>query len=130
MAIKQENKVLDLTRLFGRDKNAQDFAEGATIFEEGDFSREMFVVIEGQVDIVKDGNILETVNPGGMFGEMALIDASPRSAGAVARCDCRLVPVDQQRFQFLIQQTPFFALHVMRVLAERLRRVTHTHEDL
>ncbi len=121
--------MLDLTRLFGRDKNAQEYAEGSVIFEEGDINRDMFVVIEGQVDIVTDGNILETVNPGGMFGEMALIDASPRSAGAVARCDCKLVPVDQQRFQFLIQQTPFFALHVMRILAERLRRVTIALEE-
>lgn len=121
--------MLDLTRLFGRDKNAQEIAEGTVIFNEGDFSREMYVVIEGQVDIVAGDKILETVNPGGIFGEMALIDAAPRSAAAVARCDCILVPVDQQRFQFLIQQTPYFALHVMRVLAERLRRVTPGWEE-
>ena len=116
--------MLDLTRLFGRDKNAADYPAGTVIFSDGDFSSEMYVVLEGQVDIVAQGIVLETVNPGGMFGEMALIDASPRSASAVTRSDCRLVPVNQQRFQFLIQQTPFFALEVMRILADRLRRVT------
>ncbi len=40
----------------------------------------------------------------------------------VARTDCKLVPIDQKRFQFLVQQTPYFAIEVMRVLVERLRR--------
>jgi CRP-like cAMP-binding protein len=116
--------VLDLTRLFRSDKNAADYAAGDTIIEVGDVSLEMYVVLEGQVDIIAHDKVLETVNPGGMFGELALIDASPRSASAVARSDCRLVPVDQKRFQFLVQQHPYFSLHVMRVLAERLRRTT------
>jgi len=55
-------------------------------------------------------------------GEMALIDSSARSATAVARTDCELIPVDDKRFMFLVQQTPFFAIHVMRVLADRLRK--------
>ncbi|HEU5100134.1 MAG TPA: Crp/Fnr family transcriptional regulator [Roseiflexaceae bacterium] len=60
--------------------------------------------------------------PGGIVGEMALIDDRPRSATAVAATDCRLVPIDERRFTFLVQQTPMFALAVMRVMAERLRR--------
>jgi CRP-like cAMP-binding protein len=116
--------VLDLTRLFRSDEKARDYTAGEIIIETGDIDQEMFVILEGQVDIVADDKVLETVNPGGMFGEMALIDASPRSAGAVARSDCRLVPVDQRRFQYMVQQTPYFSLHVMRVLAERLRRST------
>lgn len=116
--------MLDLTRLFRSDKNAVDFSAGDEIIKTGEISQEMYVLLDGQVDIIAEGKILETVNPGGMFGEMALIDASPRSADAVARCDGRLVPVDQKQFQFLVQQHPYFALHVMRVLAERLRRIT------
>lgn len=53
---------------------------------------------------------------------MALIDASTRSATAVARSDRELIPVDEKPFTFLVQQTPFFAIHVMRVLADRLRQ--------
>jgi CRP/FNR family cyclic AMP-dependent transcriptional regulator len=52
---------------------------------------------------------------------MALIDARPRTATARAQEACTLVPIDERRFTFLIQQTPQFGLHVMRVLAERLR---------
>jgi CRP/FNR family cyclic AMP-dependent transcriptional regulator len=115
--------VLDLTRLFGRDKNALDIAAGDYIFHEGDQSSEMYVVLDGQVDIIIGDKIVETVDPGGMFGEMALIGPAPRSASAVARFDARIVPVDNRRFQFLIQQTPYFAIHVMGVLADRLRRM-------
>jgi CRP-like cAMP-binding protein len=52
---------------------------------------------------------------------MALIDNSPRSATAVASTDVVLVPVSEKQFLFLVSQTPFFALMVMRVLARRLR---------
>jgi CRP/FNR family cyclic AMP-dependent transcriptional regulator len=53
---------------------------------------------------------------------MALIDAKPRSLSAVARTDCKLAAVDRQRFSFMVTETPYFALHVMQVMAERLRR--------
>ena len=62
--------------------------------------------------------------PGGIFGELALIDSSPRSAAAVAHTDCRLAVIGERRFIFLVQQTPYFALEVMSVMAQRLRRQT------
>jgi len=120
--------VLDLTRLFGRDKGVFDVAAGEYIFHEGDQCDEMYVVIDGQVDIIIDNKIVETVDPGGMFGEMALLGPAPRSGSAVARFDARLVPVDNRRFQYLIQQTPYFAIHVMSVLADRLRRMPPPEE--
>jgi CRP-like cAMP-binding protein len=58
-----------------------------------------------------------------LIGEMALIDNSPRAANAVAKTPCRLAAIDQRRFHFLIQQHPHFATHVMKELADRLRRM-------
>jgi CRP/FNR family transcriptional regulator, cyclic AMP receptor protein len=63
----------------------------------------------------------ETVRENGIFGEMALIDSEPRSATVIAATDVDLVPVGEKRFLFLVGQTPFFVLKVMRVLAGRLR---------
>jgi len=57
-----------------------------------------------------------------VIGELAPIDHGPRSATAVAVTPYTLAPIDEKQFQFMVQQTPFFALQVMRVLAERLRR--------
>ncbi len=66
--------------------------------------------------------ISETLEADGIFGEMALIDDSPRSATAIALTDVTLAPIKENQFLFLVQNTPFFALSVMRVLAHRLRR--------
>jgi len=81
----------------------------------------MYVVQEGEVDILVNGKIVETVGPDGIFGEMALADTSPRSATAAAKTDLRVVPRNDQKFRSHVQRTPFFALQVMRVLAHRLR---------
>lgn len=120
--------MLDLTRLFGRDKAAFDITAGEYVFHEGDQSSEMYVVLNGQIDIIIGNKIVETVDPGGMFGEMALLGPAPRSASAVARFDASLVPIDNRRFQYLIQQTPYFAIQVMSVLADRLRRMPPSPE--
>ena len=69
-----------------------------------------------------DDQVLETVETGGILGELAQIDDKPRSARAVAHTDCVLAPVTRQHFLTLVQHTPLFALQVMRVMAERLRR--------
>ena len=98
------------------------FNQGQTIFREGDPGDQLYIVAEGQIDIVTDSQLLETVRPGGILGEMALIDDKPRSATAIARTDCVLAPVSRQHFLALVERTPLFALQVMRVMAERLRR--------
>ena len=100
----------------------QSFTPGQTVFWEGEPGDRMYIVAEGQVDIMAGGRILETVQTGGILGELALIDDKPRSARAVARTDCVLAPITRQHFLALVQRTPLFALQVMRVMAERLRR--------
>lgn len=91
------------------------------IFEEGDHGDCMYIVKEGEVDLFYKGNFIATVPQGGIFGEMALIDYLPRSATAVAKVACKLIPVDERHFTRLVQETPAFALQVMRVLVQRLR---------
>jgi CRP/FNR family cyclic AMP-dependent transcriptional regulator len=109
--------------MFRNQTDFQSFRAGEIIFRQGDPRTFMFVVNEGEVEIRIGSKVVEVVEPGGIFGEMAMIDGSPRTATAVARFDCQLVPIDQKRFQFLVQQTPYFAIEVMRVLVGRLRRV-------
>lgn len=103
--------------------DARSFAAGETVFSEREPGAVMYVVKEGEVDIRVRGKTVETVGPGGIIGEMALIDQQPRSATAVARTACQLVPINEERFQFLVQQTPYFALDVMRMVVQRLRKM-------
>ena len=101
----------------------ESYAAGETIFAEGDPGDGMFIVRSGQVELRTGDVRRETVGEGEFFGEMALIDNEPRSASAVALTDCQLTVVDARRFQFMVQQTPFFALQVMKTLARRLRQM-------
>jgi CRP/FNR family transcriptional regulator, cyclic AMP receptor protein len=90
-------------------RNATDFesfSAGQIIFQEGQPGEVMYAVTEGEVDIIVHN-----------------IDTQPRSATAIAKTDCKLVPISEKRFTFLVQQTPNFALQVMRVLAYRLRHM-------
>ena len=113
--------MVPTTRLFEHADDAKSVTAGTTIFRTGDPRDAMYAVLEGEVDIVVNGKLVETVCKGGIFGEMALIVGENRTATAVAKTDVRLVAVDERRFLFLVQQTPNFSLHVMRVLTERLR---------
>lgn len=111
-----------------QNQDVESFTAGQTIFRQGDARTFMFVVNEGEVEITVGNKVVEIVQRGGIFGEMAMVDGAPRTATAVARSECKLVPIDQKRFQFLVQQTPYFAIEVMRVLAERLRRTNQLIE--
>lgn len=115
--------------LFGHAADAVDYPAGSVVFREGERADCMYVVLDGTVDIIVGGEVIETAGRGALLGEMALIDQSPRSAAVVVRTACRLVGIDQRRFQFLLQQTPNFAIHVMQVLVARLRRMDRRFVD-
>jgi CRP/FNR family transcriptional regulator, cyclic AMP receptor protein len=98
-------------------------AAGDYIFRAGEPARVMYLIIEGEVDLMLGDTVVETAKEGAFIGEMALIDDEPRSASARALGECRVFPIDEARFQSLVQETPFFALQVMKALARRLRRM-------
>jgi CRP/FNR family cyclic AMP-dependent transcriptional regulator len=102
-------------------------AAGELIFAQGDRGDVMYVVAEGQAQILIDGKAVETVMAGGTLGEMALIDSGPRSASAIAKTECLLVPLDERGFRDLVSRQPEFALLVMRILVQRLRRMDAEH---
>jgi CRP/FNR family transcriptional regulator, cyclic AMP receptor protein len=116
----------DFGLLTGNNIEARFFKAGSVIFREGDEARELFVVKSGRVRIQIGNRTISELGPDNIFGEMALIDSEPRSATATAITDVELVPVSEKQFLFLVSQTPFFALKVMRVLAQRLRVTNKT----
>jgi CRP/FNR family transcriptional regulator, cyclic AMP receptor protein len=106
---------------------AEFYGAGETIFKEGDSAREMYVVLEGCVEVRRGNEIIALIGPGEIFGEMALIDSGTRSATARALTHSAITPIDARRFEFLVSHTPQFALKVMRVLVQRLRITTAAH---
>jgi len=105
------------------DADLASFSAGQSIFREGDEGNLMYVVHEGEVELRVKGQLVDTLGPGGVLGEMALIEHAPRTATATAKTRCTLVPISERRFTFMVQQTPHFALQIMKVMAERLRRM-------
>jgi CRP-like cAMP-binding protein len=85
--------------------------------------RHMYIVKSGEVQIVdsNSNHVLETVRSGGILGEMALVDGGPRSSTARSFGRSIVIPIDEHRFLFLVQHTPFFAIRVMRAMSARLR---------
>ncbi|NUN64803.1 cyclic nucleotide-binding domain-containing protein [Pseudanabaena biceps] len=109
--------------LFKNDPEFIIISAGQPIFEQGGVADRMYVVIAGEVEISINGKILDVTGAGGIVGEMALIESRSRSATAIAKTECKLVPVDAKRFTFLVQQTPNFALNVMKIMVERIRKL-------
>jgi CRP-like cAMP-binding protein len=94
---------------------------GQPLFVKGDPPGLMYVVTSGEARILIGGQEVGQVYPGEVVGEMSLIEHQPHSATVEAVTNCEFVCVDEKRLNFLITETPGFALNLMRVVAERLR---------
>ena len=112
---------MDLIRYTSKLDSAR-FAAGDTIFTKGDVGTAMYIVADGEVDVFYDDTRSVRLGAGESFGEMSLIDQRPRSATVTAATDVTLSPVNKATFLVLVQDTPYFALEVMRSLSDRLRR--------
>src|SRR5689334_15304903 len=108
------------------EKCIDEYGVGDVIFEEGTTGRELYVVLDGEVEIAKmvggRKTVIITLGKGEFFGEMAVIDGSARSATAIAgSAGTRVMRINHARFVYLVSQQPAFALMVMDALSKRLR---------
>ncbi|MGY3105648.1 MULTISPECIES: Crp/Fnr family transcriptional regulator [unclassified Bradyrhizobium] len=108
------------------EKCINEFGLDDIIFEEGSTGRELFVVLDGEVEIAKLSGVSKTtivkLGRGEFFGEMAVIDGSARSATAIAAApSTKVMRINHARFVYLVSQQPAFALMVMDALSKRLR---------
>ncbi|MEI8240134.1 MAG: cyclic nucleotide-binding domain-containing protein [Actinomycetota bacterium] len=117
--------MTDLSKYFRNPRDPVDLEPGAVLFQQGDAGDSMYAVLEGELDVIIDGTVVDHIAPGRIFGEMALVEHSPRSATMRASSACRLARVDQRQFLFMVHETPTFALDVMKELIERLH---HLHQ--
>jgi CRP/FNR family transcriptional regulator len=110
------------------DKFIKSYVKDEVIFTENSPGKEMFIISSGRINLYKERQggriLLATVYPGDFFGEMALVDNSPRSATAIAAEDTQLIILDEAKFFYLLRQQPEFALVMMQRLCEMLRHTT------
>jgi CRP/FNR family transcriptional regulator, cyclic AMP receptor protein len=113
--------------LMAIEKCINEYDVSDVIFEEGSVGHELFVVLEGKIDIVKQSGagrtLIVTLGKGEFFGEMAVIDGSSRSATAIAAAPkTKVMRINHARFVYLVSQQPAFALMIMDALSKRLRK--------
>jgi len=98
--------------------------EGKVIMKAGDTGVFMYIVQEGNVAITMQDKVVERIGPGGVFGEMAMVDNASRAANAVAQNACTLMMVKRDDFLALVKAKPEFGASILRTIAERIRSLT------
>lgn len=106
------------------DREPVRFPGGRAIMKEGDTGALMYIVLEGTVAIAIQSKVVERVGSGGFFGEMALVDQSPRSASATAETDCALLGMNRNDLLALVKTSPAFGMSLLKALADRLAFMT------
>ncbi|PZD71145.1 hypothetical protein C1752_07873 [Acaryochloris thomasi RCC1774] len=119
-------KPVETIEILQKQPDSQAFTAGDTIFSEGETGKVMYGILEGKVEILVDGNVLETIDSGDIFGAGALVHVDhKRQSTAIAKTDCKLASLDQRHFLFAIENTPMFAVEVMRSYSNRLYHFKH-----
>jgi CRP-like cAMP-binding protein len=118
--------VARTVELFSKVPETLEYRAGDTIFQEHESGQLMYGIIAGTVAMQIGEKTVETINAGDVFGEGALIHPEGlRRSTAIAATDCQLAVLDRERFKFLIENTPNFALEVMRSYSNRLLKFKH-----
>lgn len=120
-AAPKQVQPMDLLELFTDTTDLEAYPVGSVIIRQGTRGEKMFVVVEGEVGVSLKGRELAIARPGEIVGEMALLNAVPRSATVTALTDCKLATIDQASFEVLLRTVPHFAGFVMNLMANRLR---------
>jgi CRP/FNR family cyclic AMP-dependent transcriptional regulator len=120
---------------FGTYMTRRSVRRGATIFAKGDPGSGLMAVLWGSVKIsvpTADGReaVLNIINPGEIFGEIALLDGRPRTADAVAMDDCELMVIERRDFIPFLRGEPDIALKFIEILCGRIRRTSEQVEDV
>ena len=111
--------------IFQKQPDPQTFSTGEVIFKEGQPGNCMFGILEGEVEILVNGKTVEIIESGEVFGTGILLGIEARTYTAIAKTDCKLAYLDESGFLFAVQETPVFAIKVMKSYSERLSRLQH-----
>ncbi|WP_066377702.1 MULTISPECIES: Crp/Fnr family transcriptional regulator [unclassified Anabaena] len=111
--------------IFQKQSDHKVFSAGEVIFTEGQPGEYMYGIVEGTVDISVNGKVVETIEAGEVFGAGVLVGVQNRTYTAIAHSDCKLAYLNEKRFLFAVQETPMFALMVIKNYSERLTRLQH-----
>ena len=132
MTVTEEEKLTAIDmRMFAKNIGANiTFHAGCTIFEKGDAGTCMYVIQSGVVEMLIDDNIVDVCGPNEAIGYMSMIDGATRSSTARAKEAVEVSIIDQNKFRFMVDEVPNFAMYVMRAMAQRIRGMGKVVEEI
>ncbi|HSS80219.1 MAG TPA: cyclic nucleotide-binding domain-containing protein [Gaiellaceae bacterium] len=98
-----------------------DLAEGKELTRLGDPGREFFVLLEGEAEVSKNGENINKLGPGDFFGEIALVEDTPRTATVTATTPVRVLVITDRSFKRLLEKQPEIHRKVLVALVERVK---------
>ena len=110
-------------QIFQAQPELKTLAAGEVLYREGDVGDYMYGIAEGEIELVHQGVVLETLEPGEVFGVGGMLGVGLRRTDAIAKTDCKLAYLNQKHFLFAVQETPMFAINVMKDYSKRLRKL-------
>jgi CRP-like cAMP-binding protein len=113
----------ETVQIFQSQPELKQFAAGEMLYREGDQADYMYGIIAGEIELVYQGKVLETLKTGEVFGIGGILGVGGRRTDAIAKTDCQLAYLNQKHFLFAVQETPMFAVEVMKEYSERLRKL-------
>jgi CRP-like cAMP-binding protein len=115
---------IETIKILQKNSQIQSFNAGEVIFQQGTEGNEMYGIIEGEVEMLVNDKAVEIIKKRDVFGQGALLHSEHlRASTARAKTDCKIASLDQKRFLFAVQETPMFALEVMKSYSDRFRRL-------
>lgn len=117
-------KPVETIKILQNNSHIKSFSAGEIIFHQGAEGNMIYGIIDGEVEMLIDDKVVEIIRKGDVFGQGALLHSDHlRTSTAKAKTDCQIASLDQEHFLFAVQETPMFALEVMRSYSDRLRRL-------
>lgn len=121
--ISEQNKVAICKRM-----GVKQIAQHTLLFQEGDLGKEFFLIVEGEIEIIKNANVIATLTQGEIFGEMAVLCQGKRTAAAKAKQNTTVFFFKQEALESIIYEFPTVALKILKVMSQRFQPQTATEE--
>ena len=117
---------VETIKILQNNSQIKSFSAGEIIFHQGAEGKKMYGIVRGEVEMLVNDRVIEIINEGDVFGQGALLNSEHlRASTARAKSDCQIASLDQNHFLFAVQETPMFALEVMKSYSDRFRRLKH-----
>jgi len=96
---------------------------GDVILQEGEESTDAYIILQGEVNVLKKNKVIATLKENSLFGEIGLVDQRPRTATCVAKTRCILGTVTRENYIILLESRPKAVLPILRLIADRMRNL-------